>query len=88
MEDPGFGRVRCLFEWLVFAKFRPEKNNFDPYEGFFIGKKKKLKFVRFQTFGEFRFLFFFKSPESYDNNFQKVAKNYRRILLFVFYLHI
>jgi hypothetical protein len=31
-------KFQCLFEWRIFAKFRPEKYDFDLHKGFFMNK--------------------------------------------------
>jgi hypothetical protein len=80
-----FGRVleaEFSFTGLyIFAKFRLEKYDFDPYKGgFFMGKMAQIRSIsNFKNS---------KLPESYDN-FQKVSQEYRRILLFFYKnLHI
>ncbi len=76
---PGFKHpAQCFSNWWIFAKFRPEKYDFNLYKGFSVGKK-WLKFARFLIF---------KYPESYDI-FQKVVKSIEGIFfLFFSYFHI
>jgi hypothetical protein len=57
-----------FFYWRFFAKFRPEKNDFDLYKRFLMGKENG------PNSPDFELKKFQISPESYEN-FQKAAKN-------------
>jgi hypothetical protein len=64
----GCWKQRFLFlGYILFAKFRLGKHDFDPYKGgFFMGKMAQIRQI-----SDFKNS---KLPVSYDN-FQKVAKN-------------
>ncbi len=69
----------CFFYWQIFAKFQPEKYDFG------LSIQKKISWEKWAKFAKFWIKKNSTSPKSYDN-LQKVAKEYRRILFFFFFL--
>jgi len=71
-------RLKFFFYWRIFAKFRPEKYDFNLFKGFFMWKMAQIRQIL--NFKNSKLLDFY-------NNLKKVAKNIEGFCFFS-YLHI